>query len=154
MSRKSRPYYSCNTLGYRALTLSSLDCTPKAIENRLYSWKKKNTSAGATTATTSAPSTPAKTDGPKQKTPRSRVKSTPRVKKEKTEDEDENEEPSSPTPARRKRKAGTPKKASSKEKESGNEDVEEEDGPKSKKVKNEPTDDDSGVNETASDEGA
>ncbi|KAF1361983.1 hypothetical protein EJ07DRAFT_44200, partial [Lizonia empirigonia] len=41
--------------GERKLTRETAECTAKAIENRLYNWKKKNASAAGT-----MPSTPKK----------------------------------------------------------------------------------------------
>jgi hypothetical protein len=72
------------------------ECTPKSIENRLYSWKKKNTTA--TTATGDTPASTPKKAAPKPKkepvTPKAK---TPRAKKgaakKKAGDEDVDEEP-------------------------------------------------------------
>ncbi|KAH4845546.1 hypothetical protein HBH75_179850 [Parastagonospora nodorum] len=54
------------------LKLTLADCTPKAVENRLYSWKKKNLPAAPSTGNTpsSTPKTP--------KTPKVRAKATPK----------------------------------------------------------------------------
>ncbi|XP_014554090.1 hypothetical protein COCVIDRAFT_105937 [Bipolaris victoriae FI3] len=68
---------------------AGVECTPKAIENRLYSWKKKNVSGA--TGLNSATSTPVQTPAT-PKTPRSRVKA-------------KAEDPVTPSPSVRKRKA-------------------------------------------------
>ncbi|EOA89516.1 hypothetical protein ACJQWK_09165 [Exserohilum turcicum] len=139
----------CAKISQRVVDIG-IECTPKAVENRLYSWKKKNTAGGATNPTSSATGTPAKPASATQKTPRSRNKATPRAKKE--EDGDDGEEPLSPTPAPRKRKSSAPKKASSKEKDSGDDDIEEDDFPKSKKVKAEPSEEGPSGGEDVTDE--
>lgn len=89
---------------------SFLDCTPKAVEGRLYSWKKKNISGN--TNLNSATSSPVK-EPKTPKVPRSSNKKGTPFKKELFEGEsdgpeglvdDKNELLLTPTPARRKRK--------------------------------------------------
>lgn len=55
------------------------ECTPKSIENRLYSWKKKNTTAS--TASGDAPVTPKKAAAKPKKDPATPKAKTPRAKK-------------------------------------------------------------------------
>jgi hypothetical protein len=98
------------------------ECTAKAVENRLYSWKKKSTSGN--TGLNSATSTPAKTPATPN-TPGPRTKAKP-------------EDNSTPAPSVRKRKAGamkTPSYAESQSEDDG--DLEDLYVPKSK-VKTEP----------------
>jgi len=80
----------------------------KAIENRLYSWKKKNIS-GNTNLDTSTNGTPTKPAASKVKTPRGRSKATPKKKKLNASDSspegpmDDDEDIASPSAARGKR---------------------------------------------------
>ncbi|KAH3953298.1 hypothetical protein HBH70_028580 [Parastagonospora nodorum] len=62
----------CAKIADRVKTGYGIDCTPKAVENRLYSWKKKNLPAAPSTGNTpsSTPKTP--------KTPKVRAKATPK----------------------------------------------------------------------------
>ena len=94
----SRPPNGCHR---RPLTRGSAEgfteCTPKAVENRLYSWKKKNVTAAtnsSTAAGAAAPETPKKTAARAKKDPA--TPKTPRAKKgvaaKKAGSEDEEQE--------------------------------------------------------------
>ncbi|KAH6622331.1 hypothetical protein C7974DRAFT_426016 [Boeremia exigua] len=96
------------------------ECTPKAVENRLYSWKKKNatTSTGAGTPDDTPVPTPKKAAAKPKKDPT--TPKTPRAKKgaKKAEDageggEDDMNKSKSPT-AGRKRAAGSEEEHSDK----------------------------------------
>jgi hypothetical protein len=56
--------------------LTRADCTPKAVENRLYSWKKKNLPAAPSTGNTpsSTPKTPKTLKGRAKATPKKTVR--------------------------------------------------------------------------------
>jgi hypothetical protein len=82
------------------------DCTAKAVENRLYSWKKKNVGSGD--ATPKAAGTPKAATAPK--TPKSRAKKQ-KVASESDEPEGLQGEDEAASPlAGRKRQRATPKK--------------------------------------------
>lgn len=76
------------------------ECTPKAVENRLYSWKKKNVSAAtnpsAAAAGAAAPETPKKTAARARKDPATpktpRAKKAAAAKKAGSEDEEQEKE--------------------------------------------------------------
>jgi hypothetical protein len=129
----------------------TLDCTAKAVENRLYSWKKKNVSGN--TNLNSATNTPSKTStaSTPKSTPRPRAKATPRKKKAVSEEldsdgpqglVDDDEVLLSPTKARGKRKMNGSAKPKydqgSDEENGGDEELEEEYVPMAKRVKEEP----------------
>ncbi|KAH7386704.1 hypothetical protein DE146DRAFT_179366 [Phaeosphaeria sp. MPI-PUGE-AT-0046c] len=63
----------CNKIAER-VKATGIDCTPKAVENRLYSWKKKNVSstAPAPSPAKEASATPTPSKGAKAKTGRVR----------------------------------------------------------------------------------
>ncbi|KAJ4379324.1 hypothetical protein N0V86_005369 [Didymella sp. IMI 355093] len=92
------------------------ECTPKSIENRLYSWKKKNTTA--TTATGDTPVSTPKKAAPKPKESAIPKAKTPRAKKgavkKRAGDEEIDEEPT-PSAGRKRsaesEEAGEEKKA-------------------------------------------
>ncbi|KAF7672606.1 hypothetical protein GT037_009107 [Alternaria burnsii] len=142
----------CTKIAER-VSAAGMECTAKAVENRLYSWKKKNVSGQ--TNLNSATNTPSKSSAantPKS-TPRARAKSTPRKKKQVSEEVDsdgpsglvDDDEVLSPTAARGKRCLNgkvKPKYAEASDNEDGSVDVEEEYVPLAKRVKAEPVEDD------------
>ncbi|KAJ4322181.1 hypothetical protein N0V94_002529 [Neodidymelliopsis sp. IMI 364377] len=85
------------------------ECTPKAVENRLYSWKKKNVKTDSATGTpTTTPKKPAAT--PKKaatpRTPRAK-KNTPKKKVVSESEEDDDEGALKSPSAGRKRKSAS-----------------------------------------------
>lgn len=116
-----------NTLAAEGFT----ECTPKSIENKLYSWKKKNTTAPTASGDTPM-STPKKTAPRQKKDPATPKNKTPRAKKGAAKRSEEDEEL-------------TPSKSRKRQAES--EEVEE-----SKKMKVE-QDDEEGVEGAGADEG-
>lgn len=138
--------HSCHpatTSPVEACTKLASDCTAKAVENRLYSWKKKNTS-GSTNLNTATSTPTKKVTTPK--TPGSRQKATPRKKKEQLDEDSDGpqdlfsikQDSLSPTPAHHKRKAD---QTSCTESQSEDGDIEGLYTPKKSKVKMEPTED-------------
>ncbi|CAI9627656.1 unnamed protein product [Alternaria burnsii] len=135
------------------VSAAGMECTAKAVENRLYSWKKKNVSGQ--TNLNSATNTPSKSSAantPKS-TPRPRAKATPRKKKQVSEDIDsdgpsglmDDDEVLSPTAARGKRgmSGGVKRKVEYKESDAEEEGgVEEDYVPMAKRVKAEPVEND------------
>ncbi|KAI8940859.1 hypothetical protein NX059_002120 [Plenodomus lindquistii] len=127
------------------VTAAGMECSAKAVENRLYTWKKKNvtgnTGLNASTNNTTTKPSAAKTSTPK--TPRGRAKATPRKKVVDYEDGaegpvDDEEEITSPSAARGKRGlngAGPSYAEPDSETEEG-------DAPTAKRVKAEPVDTD------------
>ncbi|KAH7074824.1 hypothetical protein BKA63DRAFT_414645 [Paraphoma chrysanthemicola] len=135
----------CEKLAQR-VRATGVEASSKAVENRLYSWKKKNVGSG-----TNATSTPSKVLAT-PKTPNSRAKATGRKKKLATPSESENDGPEglidSPSvkKSNSKRAKSTPKRSHAEsEDEHGIAEVEEEYAPLAKKVKTEPVDDAGGV---------
>ncbi|KAG9195832.1 hypothetical protein G6011_00953 [Alternaria panax] len=107
----------CTKIAER-VSAAGMECTAKAVENRLYTWKKKNVSGQ--TNLNSATSTPSKssTATTPKSTPRPRAKAAPRKNKAVSEEFDSDgpsalvndDEALSPTKARGKRSAsGKPK---------------------------------------------
>jgi hypothetical protein len=144
-------FFSPSYLPHIELISHSLECTGKAVENRLYSWKKKNVSGNS--ATNTATNTPSKAATGTPKTPRSRTKITPRKKKVSEEvesdgpeglmDDDDDDELLSPSAARGKRgRNGSqkPKYDETSDKEEEDDDVEDTYVPMAKRVKEEPID--------------
>ncbi|KAF1933636.1 uncharacterized protein M421DRAFT_395752 [Didymella exigua CBS 183.55] len=72
----------CNKLAerVRATGVGFTECTPKSIENRLYSWKKKNTTSSTGSGDTPT-STPKKGAAKPKKEPATPKGKTPRAKK-------------------------------------------------------------------------
>ncbi|CAN9436834.1 unnamed protein product [Alternaria alternata] len=142
----------CTKIAER-VSAAGMECTAKAVENRLYSWKKKNVSGQ--TNLNSATNTPSKSSAantPKS-TPRPRAKASPRKKKQVSEDIDsdgpsglmDDDEVLSPTAARGKRgmSGGVKRKVEYKESDAEEEGgVEEDYVPMAKRVKAEPVEND------------
>ncbi|KNG45135.1 hypothetical protein DDE82_003108 [Stemphylium lycopersici] len=148
----------CSKIAQRVAD-AGMPCTAKAIENRLYSWKKKNISGNSNL--NSATSTPAKSAlATPVKTPRSRAKVTPRAKKGFLETPDgpeglvdDDEVLLSPTAARGKRALNGKTQSYTEAEEEGEEEGDDEEFvPKAKKVKSEPFEDEVKFIEEAAEE--
>jgi hypothetical protein len=123
------------------LTHPPAECTPKAVENRLYSWKKKNVSGTASaTSTPSKPAaTPKKTPGRAKAGAAKKKAVTPPASTSDSENEPEGlAEEGTPSAARGKRGLSTPKRSYAESDADSGSEVEQEYVPLSKCVKTEP----------------
>ncbi|KAL1793785.1 hypothetical protein ACET3X_008767 [Alternaria dauci] len=132
----------CTKIAER-VSAAGMECTAKAVENRLYSWKKKNVSGQINL--NSATNTPSKSSaaGTAKSTPRPRAKATP--KKKQVSEEVDSDETLSPTAARGKRgkSGGSKRKVEYKESDAEDEsELEEEYVSMAKRVKAEPVEED------------
>jgi hypothetical protein len=125
------------------LTHPPAECTPKAVENRLHSWKKKNVSGTASvTSTPSKPAaaTPKKTPGRAKAGAAKKKAVTPPASTSDSENEPESlAEENTPSVARGKRGLSTPKRSYAESDADSASEVEQEYVPMAKRVKTEPT---------------
>jgi hypothetical protein len=131
----STPFSSSPSYDTHILTHARIDCTPKAVSHRLANIRK----GGSTRPTGAVSTTP--------RTPGSRVKTTPRRKKNDVVSDEEGPEGldvqlDSPTAARGKRVLNANKKTSYAEDPTDDEEDIESDGPSKKRAKKEPVEED------------
>ncbi|KAF2128364.1 hypothetical protein P153DRAFT_432033 [Dothidotthia symphoricarpi CBS 119687] len=127
---------------------AGIECTPKAVENRLYSWKKKNVGGTINGSTPNTPSKPATPKTPASSRGRAKAATKKKIQAEQDllhNDDDDEDEILSPT-VNRKRGRSAQKPANYAESGASDDDVEEEYVPLAKKVKQEQQDADDFTN--------
>jgi hypothetical protein len=110
-----------------ACTDGFTECTPKSIENRLYSWKKKKKNTTAGSGDTPA-STPKKAAAKPKKEPAAPKAKTPRAKKGAVKKEASEEADGVLTPSPGRKRSAESEKVGDKKKLKFEQDVDDEDG--------------------------
>jgi hypothetical protein len=124
-NRRHRSVHPHPTQPHSQIDKSQPDCTAKAVENRLYTWKKKNVGSGDGTpkvASTTKPATTPKT--PKSRAKKQRLATPESGSPEGLQSESDGLEQDSPL-ASKKRKRATPKKTVNYKETSGEDESEE-----------------------------
>lgn len=119
----SHPYNIITDLSIEGFT----ECTPKSIENRLYSWKKKNTAATTGSGDTSA-STPKKAAAKPKKEPTTPKARPPRAKKGTTKKKGDGEADGELTPSAGRKRSAESGEAGEEKKVKVEQGVDDEDG--------------------------